>query len=220
MWHENQIKQFEDKQRRKREYINVAEIVEWYSELGGSGPDEARREEAWRIIEHDVLIGVFVHGGQSEVLFRCPGVSWVHGKMTPLWLKDAIDHDWDGEHGRYYLRHCWLRREIFQDWCARHCLPTSAPRFQQLLAPTGCIPERQAAKRLPPMPKKNGPQKEAWKALKARFPNELIPNDMTGASLRQIVNKYIKKLPSDVLEGRVRQEISLESVLRAVGRRK
>ena len=129
-WDEDRIRRFWEDQQRKREWINFAEIAEWFSELGGSGPNEAEREKAYRILEDDLLAGVFQQGGRSHVLFRCPGVSLTHGKMTRQWLKGAIDTNLDNEHGRFYLKHCGLPRNLFERWCARHNLPKSPPRFQ------------------------------------------------------------------------------------------
>jgi hypothetical protein len=78
---------------------------------------------------------------------------------------------------------------------------------------------RRPGKKMPPMPAEPGPRKEAWRALKARFPDELIPDDFSGSQLHNIVNEHIKKI-RHALEGRIREEISLDSVLRAAGRKK
>jgi hypothetical protein len=74
--------------------------------------------------------------------------------------------------------------------------------------------------KMPPMPREPGPRQVAWKALKERFPDEQIPDDFTGEQLTKIVNQFLSKLPSDAIEGRVRQEVSLDTVLRAAGRKK
>src|SRR5262245_55959844 len=66
---ENRIRRFEESQRRKSKWIKVAEIAEWFSELGGSGPNEAALENAYTIIERDILAGRFEEGGRSQVLF-------------------------------------------------------------------------------------------------------------------------------------------------------
>src|SRR5262249_9578698 len=58
-WDEDRIRRFEEDQRRKREWINFAEIAEWFSELGGSGPNEAECEKAFRMLERDLLAGLF-----------------------------------------------------------------------------------------------------------------------------------------------------------------
>jgi hypothetical protein len=73
--------------------------------------------------------------------------------------------------------------------------------------------------KMPPMPRKPGARQVAWKALKERFPDEQIPLDFTGEQLTKIVNQFLSKLPSDAIEGRVKQEVSLDTVLRAAGRK-
>jgi hypothetical protein len=130
-WHEDMIQHFLEDQQCKREWIPTTEIAEWYSDLSGATPNKsALEEDALKMIERDLLAGLFQRDGRSQILFRCPGVSLAHGKMTPQWLREAIIYNWDREHGRYYLRYCLLRQDVFQDWCARHHLPVSAPRFQ------------------------------------------------------------------------------------------
>jgi hypothetical protein len=143
-WDEDRIRRFKEEQRWKREYISFVEIADWYSDVGGpvsSKKAAILREHADRMLESDLLAGLFEEGGRSRVLFLCPGVSWTHGRMTHQWLQDAIDNNYDGEHGRSYLRHCWLPRKPFQHWCRWHHLPESPPRFKPqknhpVLAPT------------------------------------------------------------------------------------
>jgi hypothetical protein len=132
-WDKDRIKRFEDNQRSKHEWIKVAEIADWYSDLGGPvSPKKAAalREQAYKMLEHDLLAGNFEEGGRSSVRFVFPGVSWTHGKMTRKWLRDAIDNDLDDRRGRSYLENCWLPRKLFQRWCGWHHLPKSPPRFE------------------------------------------------------------------------------------------
>ena len=117
-WDEERIRRFQEEQRRKREWISFAEIAEW---LG---------ENAYNMLERDLLADNFVERGRSRVRFVFPGVSWPHGKMTSKWLQDAIDNNYDNEHGRSYLRHCWFPRRLFERWRAWHHLPESPPRFE------------------------------------------------------------------------------------------
>jgi hypothetical protein len=132
-WDEERIRRFEEEQRRKREWISFVEIAEWYSILAGPvSPKKAAalREQAYRMLESDSLAGWFEEGGRSQVLFLCPGISLSHWKMERQWLRDAIDNNYDNEHGRYYLRHCWLPRNLFKCWCEWQHLPKSPSRFQ------------------------------------------------------------------------------------------
>ena len=137
-WDFANIRRFEEAQRRKREWINFVEIAEWYSELRlPTTPKKAAaaREQAYSMLERDLLAGLFEEGGRSRVLFLHPGLSVSHWKMERQWLRDAIDNNYDSEHGRSYLRHCWLPRTFFKRWCAWHHLPTSPPRFEPQESP-------------------------------------------------------------------------------------
>jgi len=132
-WDEERIRRFEEEQRRKREWISFVEIAEWYSGLEvPTNPKNAAAaaEQAYRMLQTDLLAGLFEEGGRSQVLFLHPGLSVSHWKMERHWLRDAIDNNYDSEHGRSYLRHCWLPRNPFKRWCEWHHLPKSPPRFQ------------------------------------------------------------------------------------------
>jgi hypothetical protein len=127
--HQNRIRRLEETQRRKREWINFDEIAEWCSELSGTAErNEAARAGAYKMLEEDLLAGDFEENGRSRVLFLFPEV--LRARMARQWLRDAIDNNYDGKHGRSYLQHCWLPRELFDRWCAKHNLPESPRRFQ------------------------------------------------------------------------------------------
>src|SRR5262245_44124323 len=68
-WNEDRSRRFEEDQWRKREWIKFAEIAEWFSELGGSGPNEAARERALTMLGCDLLAGYFEEGSRSRVRF-------------------------------------------------------------------------------------------------------------------------------------------------------
>jgi hypothetical protein len=132
-WDQERIRRFEEEQRRKREWISFVEIAEWYSELRvPTTPKKAAaaREQAYDMLQRDLLAGLFEEGGRSQVLFLCPGVSLSHWKMEREWLRDAIDNNYDGEHGRSYLKRCWLPQNLFKRWRGWHHLPKSTPLFQ------------------------------------------------------------------------------------------
>ena len=140
-WDEDRIRRFEEDQRRKRDWISFVEIAEWYSELGGPvSPKKAAalREQAYRMLESDLLARRFEEGGPSQVLFLFPGVDLTHGKMTSQRLQDAIHYNLDLEHGRSLLRHCWLPRDLFKRWCGWHHLQKSPPRFEPQES-RGCV---------------------------------------------------------------------------------
>ena len=95
----------------------------------------------------DLLAGEFEENGRSRVLYLHPGTA--KARMTRERLRDAIDHNYDGDHGRSaYLAHCWLPRSLFDQWLAKHRLPESPPRFQ---------PQKIIAYQ-PRLPMRRGPQ--------------------------------------------------------------
>jgi hypothetical protein len=182
-WDEERIRRFEEEQRRKREWISFAEIAEWFSELGGAGPNEASRELAYKMLEQDLLEGRFEEGGRPRVRFVFPGVSRTHGYMRPRWLQDAIDNDYDNNRGRSYLENCWLPRNLFERWCQWHHLPKSPPRFE----PTD--------RGLQPAQATRQPQRERARcALKALF-GSAVPNAATlpNKLLAKKVNEWLAK---------------------------
>jgi hypothetical protein len=117
-------------QRHKREWLNLEEIAELCSELDGSGvPNEAARENAYRNLERDLLSGDFEENGRSRVLYLHP--STVRTRMTPEWLQDAIDYNYDGHRGRSeFLPWCWIARSMYERFAAKHNLPIAPPRFR------------------------------------------------------------------------------------------
>jgi hypothetical protein len=129
-WRAARMERFAQTQRRKRQWVNVEEIAEMCSELNGSGaPNEAARENAYRIFERDLLSGDFEEKGRSRVLYLHPWT--VKTRMTREWLQDAIEYDYDGHRGRsQFLPWCWIRLGAYKCLAAKHNLPTSPPRFQ------------------------------------------------------------------------------------------
>jgi hypothetical protein len=136
---DKQIRRFIDTNRYTRDWINFAEIAEWCSEEDGSIlPNEAKRAAAYDSLTRDLLAGEFTEDGRSHVLYLHPSIAKV--RMTPEWLKDAIDHNFDGANGRLgYLPCCWISRRMFERWIAKHRLPESAPRFRPRRKPVGSV---------------------------------------------------------------------------------
>ena len=129
-WRAARMERFAQTQRRKREWVNVEEIGEVCSELNGSGvPNEAARENAYRNFERDLRRGDFNENGRSRVLYLHPRT--VRTRMTPEWLQDAIEYNYDGHQGRYkFLPWCWISRDMFKRFAAEHNLPVSPQRFE------------------------------------------------------------------------------------------
>src|SRR5262249_31423567 len=171
------------------------------------------------MLERDLLAGEFEEGGRSQVLFRCPRVSLTHGKMTRQWLQEAIDKNLDGEHGRFYLKHCWLPRNLFKRWCAMYPLPKSPRRFQPTegkhlkpssdkgvrpLTADGDSPKNTATRQ---------PQQErARRALKALFGSE-VPDAAA------LPNKHLANKVNKWLEARKQLPVKQRTIQRAAGRK-
>jgi hypothetical protein len=126
---DNRIRAFTETNRYTRDWINFAEIAEWCSEEDGILPSEAKRAAAYDSLARDLLAGEFVEGGRSRVLYL--HARSVKARMTPEWLRDAIDHNLDGASGRSgFLPWCWISRPMFERWIARHRLQQAPARFQ------------------------------------------------------------------------------------------
>jgi hypothetical protein len=107
------------------------------------------------------LASEFEENGRSRVLYLHPLVT--KARMTRECLKDAIEHNYDGDRGRsQYLPHCWMPRRMFVRWLAKHRLPESPPRFE----PIACgLPE--SPPRSEPISSRRGrPPKLNWNAVK------------------------------------------------------
>jgi hypothetical protein len=127
IWRTNRIVRFAEDQRRKREWINFAEIADWCSEVDGSVvPNESARASAYEKLQRDLLEGDFEENGRSRVLYLHPWT--VKAKVTRQWMENMIETHPPATIRSKYLDHCWLPRNLFQRWLAKHHLPASAPR--------------------------------------------------------------------------------------------
>jgi hypothetical protein len=128
-WRTNRIEHFTEDQRRKREWINFAEIADWCSEMDGSVvSNEAARASAYEKLQRDLLEGVFEENGRSRVLYLHPSTAMA--RMTRARMQNMIGTYSSATIRSQYLDRCWLPRNSFQRWAAKHHLPASAPRFQ------------------------------------------------------------------------------------------
>jgi hypothetical protein len=131
IWRTNRIARFTEDQRRKREWINFAEIAEWCGELCGAViPNEPARTSAREKLQRDLLEGDFEENGRSRVLYLHPRT--VKAKMTRQRMQHVLEVHEPENVRSTYVEHCWLPRILFQRWLAKHHLPASAPRFQPL----------------------------------------------------------------------------------------
>ena len=135
-------KTLEDFEKRFKSFfdrlIPFPEIADWYSDLRrNTTSKEAGLAEAFEMLKCDLLAGDFEENGRSLVRFLYPGVTKT--RMTRSWLLNAIEHNYDNELAQTYLEHCWLPREPFRCWLAKHELPTSPNRFFGLNAMSRCM---------------------------------------------------------------------------------
>jgi hypothetical protein len=162
-WRTARIERCTEIQRRTREWINFAEIAEWCSDESGVVPNEDARGAAYQKLQHDLLEGDFEENGRSRVLYL--HLYSTKARMTRDWLTRQIETSKDQTTiNSQYLAHCWIRRDFFERWLAKHRLPESPPRFQP----------RQASSRQPrPSHKGGAPPKADWEALKEPLRQEI-----------------------------------------------
>jgi hypothetical protein len=119
---------FIQRQRRKREWISFREIAEWLSEINGRGvPNETARDNAYNMLQHDLLAGQFEEAGRSMVLYLHPATPM--GRMTPERLQSWLDTFPVERVRSAYLGRCWIPRRMFDRWLAFHEHPPSPARF-------------------------------------------------------------------------------------------
>ena len=129
IWRANRIERFTARQRRERQWISFADIADWCSEVEGSVvPNEAARASAYEKLQRDLMEGDFEEDDHSRVLYLHPRT--VKAKMKRQWMENIVETYPPTTIRSQYLDHCWLPRNLFQRWLAKHHLPGSAPRFQ------------------------------------------------------------------------------------------
>jgi hypothetical protein len=127
-WRAARIERFTEIQRRTREWINFAEIAEWCADESGVVPNEEARAAAYQKLQQDLLEGDFEENGVSKVLYLHPYTS--KARMTRRWLTDMMERFDQTTINSQYLAHCWIRREFFGRWLAKHRMQASPPRFE------------------------------------------------------------------------------------------
>jgi hypothetical protein len=128
-WRTARIERFTEIQRSTREWINFAEIAKWCAdESGGVVPNEEFRAAAYQKFQHDLLEGDFEEDGRSKVLYLHPYTS--KARMTRGWLTHLTEVYDRTTINSEYLAHCWIPREFFGRWLAKHRMQASPPRFE------------------------------------------------------------------------------------------
>jgi hypothetical protein len=169
---EARIKRFTERQRCHGEWDNLAEIAEFCSREDGSiEPNERKRATAFDTLQRDLLAGEFEENGRTRVLFLHPSVA--KARMTPTWLKDAAEYNYDGNHGRSYLAYCWVPRYQAKRWFQRLRLPLPpwfAPPVPRSVPVASATTPR-------PVSSTVGPTQPLTKKAAERFTNKYIAEE-------------------------------------------
>jgi hypothetical protein len=206
------IDRFTEAQEVTREWINFKDIADWCAkERHSILPDEKRRNAAFDTLAHDLLAGEFEENGRSRVLYLHPAAAKV--RMTREWLKDAIEHNYDGDQGRTgYLAHCWVPRRLFDHWRAMHRLEESPRRFKPLEQSSSALkkPKRGrpaeynwsgVASQIKAYVSKHGPVQSQTELLQkcADFASDLHPDGLTPSE--KAIREAIKRHRLDIAAG-------------------
>src|SRR5262245_45672527 len=123
-WRTARIERFTKIQRDKREWINFAEIAEDCEESG------IARETAYDKLLHDFLVGDFEQNGVSQIMYLHPYTSKT--RMTREWLIGLLEFK-NADRATIisqYLAHCWIPRNLFDQWLAKHHMQAYPPQFE------------------------------------------------------------------------------------------
>jgi hypothetical protein len=127
-WRTARIQRFIEIQQDKREWINLWEIAEWCSEESSVVPNEVAREAAYQKLQRDLLEGDFEENGRSRVLYLHPRTS--KARMTRDWLTRLMEVYDQSTINSQYLAPCWIPREFFERWLAKHRMQAHPQRFE------------------------------------------------------------------------------------------
>jgi hypothetical protein len=129
VWRRRQahIERFTGDQRLKRDWINFAEIAEWFTDLAGpQRSNEDARAEAYRRLQQDMLDGDFEQNGRSAAHL-------LHPRLTRRMQSDfrsMLEALGEAKIRLDVLPYCWMQRSLFDRWCVKHHLPASPARFE------------------------------------------------------------------------------------------
>jgi hypothetical protein len=130
VWRRRQthIERFAGNQLLKHDWINFAEIAEWFTDLAGpQHPSENARLEAYRRLQQDMLDGDFEQDGRSAVHLLHPRMT---RRMQPDFFRSMLETQGEAKIQSEVLPYCWVPRSLVYLWCAKHHLPASPPRFE------------------------------------------------------------------------------------------
>ncbi len=183
--------------RNSNEFVNFADIAEWFSREEGSViADEKRRAATYDLLMADIIAGKFMRDGKSMLQFLYPDSAL---DPTPEAFRSIVEDNLDGEHGRRdYLPYVWMPRDCLEAWLAMHNLALPEHRGQRDGRPMQ-QPRRQVAR-------------DRAAAVVRRLYPQGVPDQsaLPNALLLRQVQGELKAGPS----------VSDTTVLRAAGRRK
>jgi hypothetical protein len=228
------IQRFEAEQRQRRQYCKLAWAVnEMARRLTPTGEtmldlDPQRLKRAQREIQQ--AIGENEFGDQ--LLNICENVrprrlkaaeARAIGSMTPVNFNGWPEGPNGMPGSRPIVEDLWTTRErleaffVKKGWRVPDWLALPPQGGNDILQAPSAISRSAFRKLVKPIPNK-GARRAARMALDALYPHG-VPEDKTGQELTNLVNNWLKKQPSDLIEGRVKQTISLDTVLRAAERK-
>jgi hypothetical protein len=119
---------FARNQLHKRDWINFAEVADWYSDWAGPNiSSEVAHANAYRMLQQDLLDGDFEQGGRSAVRLLHPRIM---RRLQPEYLRTILQTHGAAKIRSDILPRCWFPLSSFEQWCAKHHLPASPSRFQ------------------------------------------------------------------------------------------
>jgi hypothetical protein len=150
-----QIDRFRRTQRQKGHWFSVASITEWLArENGNIEPSPAKREIAYRRFATSLLDGEFDRD-RSQVLCLHPDGPPI--RLDANLLAGSIDlYGADYSEASVvvsgYLSHCWIPRDLYEQWCMLHGLRLH-PQFDLTRSATSSPNGSTARPTEPPGPK-------------------------------------------------------------------
>jgi hypothetical protein len=229
------IERFEAKQREQRQYCKlawaVAEMARRVSPKGETllDVDPQRLKRAQREIQRG--IGENEFGDQLLEICENRPIRRIKakeasdiGRMAPSHFNGWAEGPGGMPGSRPIVEDLWTTRELLEaffvkkGWRIPDWLASPSQGGIEGLRAHPDINRPAVRKLVKPVFKRPGPRRAARIALDKLYP-EGVPIDKTGQELTRAVNNWLKKQPSDLIEGRVKQTISEDTVLRAAERK-
>ena len=169
----------------------------------------------------DVSPPYFRQGPDTDPDPKKPPPPYLPHKLAPIISRQFIkkrekEIGWS-EARDGYLAHTWIPARQAARWLQSKGITPPSSISWALTARDEQTPASILKKLVKPIPK-SGPKRAARLALDALYPKG-VPENKSGQELMNAVNKYIERHRGDLVEGRVKQTVSLDTVLRAAERK-